>query len=39
MSALDKDILKKEVELIKLNAEFFSHYTKGSRWKKRRIAG
>lgn len=37
MSALDKDILKKEVELIKLNAEFFSHYTKGSKWKKRRM--
>ncbi len=37
MSAIDKEILKKEVELIKLNAEFFSHYTKGSKWKKRRM--
>lgn len=37
MSAIGKEILKKEVELIKLNAEFFSHYTKGSKWKKRRM--
>ena len=36
-SPIDRQILQKELELIKLNAEFFSHYTKGSKWKKRRM--
>ncbi|MBX3134977.1 hypothetical protein KF707_02000 [Candidatus Obscuribacterales bacterium] len=34
---IDSDILKKEVELLKLNAEFRTHYTAGDRWKKRRM--
>lgn len=34
---IDRQILAKEVELIKLNAEFRTHYTKGSKWKKRRM--
>lgn len=37
LDSINREIVKKEVELLKLNAEFRSHYTKPTKWKNRRL--
>lgn len=37
LDSINRQIVKKEIELLKLNAEFRTHYTKPAKWKNRRL--